>query len=52
MFEIQRGSLGAEIHAVEDEWGEQPLVIIPHDAPNADELEEKLLQFFNKEVEP
>ena len=51
MFEIQRGSLGAEIHAVEDEWGEHPLVIIPHDAPNADELEEKILQFFNSEVE-
>ncbi len=46
-FEIQRGSQGGEIHAVEDKRGEFPLVIIPHDAPNADYLEQLILTVLN-----
>ncbi len=48
VFEIQRGSQGGEIHVVEDEYGEFPLVIIPHDAPNADYLEQLILEALNK----
>ena len=52
---ISRSSQGAEFHIDSDPYCENPLVIVPHDAPDADRLEQIvaacLRAYLNPEVQ-